>query len=204
MSTKGSILLVDNNSSVTDSYPPFLKREGFDILVASNVNNALEILKSNTIHLVLSDVHLIDDNDPNDYSGIEFIKGIDLGIRRIFITGCQNDIPVELFNSLSKKQMHGMPITDGWIFKGDITTKGWKDTIEEINRIFREDVRINFDLDIYVDGKNSIDGLVKILLHHIRGIKESSYDEEKLSKEIIEVVQKLFYEEKRADIAKQL
>jgi DNA-binding response OmpR family regulator len=50
------ILLVDDESAITDNLTPFLKRSGFEVSVASNGEEALEKLGSETIDLIVSDV----------------------------------------------------------------------------------------------------------------------------------------------------
>jgi DNA-binding response OmpR family regulator len=50
------ILLVDDESAITENLTPFLKRSGFEVSVASNGEEALEKLGSETIDLIVSDV----------------------------------------------------------------------------------------------------------------------------------------------------
>jgi DNA-binding response OmpR family regulator len=48
------ILLVDDEISITDNLTPFLKRSGFSVSVASNGEEALEIIAAETINLIVS------------------------------------------------------------------------------------------------------------------------------------------------------
>jgi DNA-binding response OmpR family regulator len=50
------ILLVDDESAITDNLTPFLKRSGFEVSVASNGEEALEKLGLEPIDLIVSDV----------------------------------------------------------------------------------------------------------------------------------------------------
>ena len=50
------ILLVDDESAITDNLTPFLQRSGFDVSTASNGEDALEVLGIGNIDLIVSDV----------------------------------------------------------------------------------------------------------------------------------------------------
>jgi DNA-binding response OmpR family regulator len=56
MSANPHILLVDDESAITDNLTPFLQRSGFDVYTASNGEDALEITTAQTIDLIVSDV----------------------------------------------------------------------------------------------------------------------------------------------------
>lgn len=56
MTTHPHILLVDDESAITDNLSPFLERSGFDVSTASNGEAALEVIEAETIDLVVSDV----------------------------------------------------------------------------------------------------------------------------------------------------
>lgn len=47
------ILLVDDETAITDNMTPFLKRSGFSVSVASNGEEALEIIAAETINLIV-------------------------------------------------------------------------------------------------------------------------------------------------------
>ena len=53
---KPHILLVDDESAITDNLAPFLERSGFETSIASNGKEALKVISSEEIHLVVSDV----------------------------------------------------------------------------------------------------------------------------------------------------
>ena len=56
MTSKPHILIVDDESSITDNLTPFLERAGFKISSASHGGEALELLKEEDIELIVSDV----------------------------------------------------------------------------------------------------------------------------------------------------
>lgn len=51
-----NILVVDDDKEIVGAIEIYLKKEGYNILKAYNGNQALEIIKSNEIHLVLLDI----------------------------------------------------------------------------------------------------------------------------------------------------
>lgn len=56
MSDHTHILLVDDESAITENLTPFLRRSGFEVSVASNGEEAIEKLGSETFDLIVSDV----------------------------------------------------------------------------------------------------------------------------------------------------
>ncbi|MBC8335070.1 MAG: response regulator transcription factor [Anaerolineales bacterium] len=56
MSAHSHILLVDDESAITDNLAPFLQRAGFEVSVASNGEEALTAIESNSLDLIVSDV----------------------------------------------------------------------------------------------------------------------------------------------------
>jgi DNA-binding response OmpR family regulator len=56
MPTHTHILLVDDESAITDNLTPFLKRSGFKVSVASNGEEAIKKLGTENIDLIVSDV----------------------------------------------------------------------------------------------------------------------------------------------------
>ena len=56
MAAKPTILLVDDESAITDNLTPILERSGFTVLTASNGGEAIEIIESKKPDLVVSDV----------------------------------------------------------------------------------------------------------------------------------------------------
>jgi len=51
-----NILLVDDEAAITDNLTPFLERSGFNVSTAANGEEALKIIETENINLVVSDV----------------------------------------------------------------------------------------------------------------------------------------------------
>lgn len=198
MNTKGTILLVENNPSDLLSYTDRLKIEGYEVLTASNPLEANRILATERVHLVLSDIRLINDSNKNDISGIDLCRGLDPDIPRILVTGFDKDLEADLVASALRKPRGGRPIADDFIFKREIGSKGWNGPLRSINEVFIGKVRINFDLQMLVDGQTSAKPLASELLSRSRSLRASGID---LEVEIAELFQKLFYEETKINIA---
>lgn len=66
MKTK-TILIVDDEEMILDTFQAFLELEGYNVYTANCVANAKVVLAENTIHLVLTDLKMPGEN------GIEFL-----------------------------------------------------------------------------------------------------------------------------------
>jgi DNA-binding response OmpR family regulator len=56
MTNHSNILLVDDEAAITDNLTPFLERSGFNVSTASNGEEALNIIQTQNVNLVVSDV----------------------------------------------------------------------------------------------------------------------------------------------------
>lgn len=84
------VLVVDDNQDVRDLVVHFLSSDGFQVFSTSNGEEALAILKSNSINLVLLDVMM-----PGK-SGIEVLTEIRTGSNKKI-----HDIPVMMITAMS-------------------------------------------------------------------------------------------------------
>src|ERR1700681_2498624 len=57
------ILLVDDNDSIRESLSLVLEHNGFDVVMASNVNEALKLIGTQTFDVLLSDLQMPDAGD---------------------------------------------------------------------------------------------------------------------------------------------
>ena len=56
MEQKPLILLVDDESAITENLAPFLERSGFNVLVASDGGEAIELVEAKNPDLIVLDV----------------------------------------------------------------------------------------------------------------------------------------------------
>jgi len=63
VSERSRLLLVDDNEALRYSLRLILERNGFDVSVAANVNEALRLIGSQTFDALLSDLHMPDPGD---------------------------------------------------------------------------------------------------------------------------------------------
>jgi EAL domain-containing protein (putative c-di-GMP-specific phosphodiesterase class I) len=80
----GTILLVEDDEAVRQVYGRLLKRDGFDVLLAKNGLEALEMFKQDNVDLVLSDIGM------PDMDGVDLLKALrlkDLDVPVILMTG---------------------------------------------------------------------------------------------------------------------
>jgi len=68
------LLLADNSAEYRRSVIGFLELEGYAVAQAGTPEEALEMLETEEFDLVLADLRLKDDDDPNDMSGLEIAK----------------------------------------------------------------------------------------------------------------------------------
>jgi CheY-like chemotaxis protein len=61
--TKQRILLVDDNDDIREVYQIGLENRGFEIVAASNVNDALRLISTEKFDVLLSDLHMPDAGD---------------------------------------------------------------------------------------------------------------------------------------------
>lgn len=89
MSPKGNILLLENDPDFRAVLKEWLESEGYTVFSTSNVNEAVELLlaRNLVIHLIITDLRVTDDDDPNDFSGLRFARVYATTIPKIILTG---------------------------------------------------------------------------------------------------------------------
>ncbi len=65
---KGTILIVDDEVQITENLKIILRKHAGEILVSNNPHHALELIRNNKIHCVISDIYM------PEMSGFELIK----------------------------------------------------------------------------------------------------------------------------------
>jgi CheY-like chemotaxis protein len=92
MSSKGNVLLVENDSDSRAILKKWLGSKGYTVFAVSSVNEAEELLlaKKQTIHLIITDLRLADDSDENDFSGLGFARVVAPTIPKIILTAYES------------------------------------------------------------------------------------------------------------------
>lgn len=80
------ILLVDNQEHVLDAFKSLLEHQGYAVVVASSLSRAREILKSDSVQLIITDLRATDDSDEHDRSGLVFARDVAPSIPKIIFT----------------------------------------------------------------------------------------------------------------------
>lgn len=70
--SKQTVLVVEDEKVLNDAYTTILKKEGYNVLSAFDGEEALTVVESNKVHLILLDLRMPKVN------GIEFLKAYDL------------------------------------------------------------------------------------------------------------------------------
>src|ERR1035437_2794055 len=69
--TKPRILLVDDKESVLESLKMILEHHDFEVVTAADVNDALQLIGSQTFDVLLSDLHM-----PNPGDGLTVVSAM--------------------------------------------------------------------------------------------------------------------------------
>jgi len=81
------ILLADNLPDFLDERKEFLEEAGYTVITAQNPVDAEKILERGLVDLAILDIRLVDDDDPEDTSGLELAKKFGQDIPLIMLTG---------------------------------------------------------------------------------------------------------------------
>jgi PleD family two-component response regulator len=84
---RARILIVDNDQDFRESLLDWLEIGGFHVYEASTADEAQAVLNQKEIDLILVDVRLADDDDPEDLSGLHFCQVVDPTISKLVLTG---------------------------------------------------------------------------------------------------------------------
>lgn len=186
-----TILLADNLPGFVKVRTTFLEQADFNVLTAENPQDARRILLESNIHLALLDIRLVDDNNPNDQSGIDIANDYTFhSIPKIIITGYPS---VETSRKSLSPSRDSLPPAVSYLSK----TESMEVMLDTINQIFTEFVRINENLIISENPSKLINfpGIVRSL--------EPGLDEKHIvekSKNLSDLFRKLFFDFDRIDL----
>jgi len=114
---KIKILLADNNKAYCESLSEILKREGYDVIIATNPEQAERELSEGKVDMAIIDMRLRDDNDPTDKSGLDLIKETkEVEIPKIILTGYPS---AEAAREALKPDIKGIPAAVDFVSKDE-------------------------------------------------------------------------------------
>jgi CheY-like chemotaxis protein len=162
--SKKNILVADNDPDTLKAVRFHLKTMGYQVFTASNPTQALQMLEDEIIHLAIIDLRLKNDREL-EYSGLEVAEKV------------PDHIPFIIYTAFEET----------WIIKKALGKVGAKDIIDKkkqgaasklidaVNRIFKADVKVNFDL--VIDGLPTCEEIAeKIKIPSKEGIPPTTED----------------------------
>ncbi len=133
-SSKGRILLVEDERQLVDIYHDFLEMNGYDFLSTKDIREALQITEFEQPDLVLLDIIIPKPENTIAEQGWEYLEAIKKNPKT-------KDIPIVVFTNLEthrdRVKSEKMGAT-AYIFKRDCTPREVMDTIAEIIKRDRE------------------------------------------------------------------
>jgi|GEM_PF-3198050 len=93
------ILLADNDAEFLKSRAEILEKSGYPIVAVNSLDDARKKLKDNHCDLAIIDVRLLDDNDPNDFSGLALVRELNPDISVILYSGYIRDEDIKDFSA---------------------------------------------------------------------------------------------------------
>ena len=116
---KFKILIVDNEEGIVACYTDALMAKGYDVVGATNHDEALSALRKEMIHLAIVDVRLKEDDDQNDKSGLELCEAMEPLVPRVILTGYVEDWTIIRDALQPSGQTQRKQLADGFFFKGE-------------------------------------------------------------------------------------
>lgn len=84
--TGATILFVDNDEEFLQTWREFLEQDGYQVFPAFDSVEAEVILDKRQIDLVILDIRLVNNDDKEDFSGLNLAKRIALAVPKIILT----------------------------------------------------------------------------------------------------------------------
>lgn len=110
------ILLADNDRDFLKTRQEILESEGYEVITASNPEEAMNKLEHDSIGLAIVDLRLRDDSDDKDLSGLMIIKKVAPQVPKILLTA---HATVEVTRRALKSYFDDSPVAVDIITKGE-------------------------------------------------------------------------------------
>ncbi len=114
--SRPSIGVVDNDPDYRATLRDKLQIAGYHVVETDSPQRVLQWIREHTVQLLLLDVHLQNDNDPNDRSGLELLHQLPPNTKVIMITADEHDgrLVRDAYNAAP-----GATQPTDWLFKSD-------------------------------------------------------------------------------------
>lgn len=83
---KPVILLIDNNEKFLQGRTEILEKAGYQVITANNPVDARQLVNAGGVDLLLTDIRLTDDDDPEDRGGLDLIHQSPPSLPKIIMT----------------------------------------------------------------------------------------------------------------------
>lgn len=81
-----TLLLIDNDQRFLNIWKEFLTSHGYEVISATNTQAARELIRAETFNLAILDIRMENDDDENDFSGLDLALEIDPSIPKVILT----------------------------------------------------------------------------------------------------------------------
>ncbi len=131
------VLIVDNHKEFLDTRAEYLENAEYSVLRAYTLEQARQIMRQEYIHVAIIDIRMVDDDDPNDTSGITLAKDPEFrAIPKIMLTGRPSH---EYVRASVIPGPDGLAPAVDFIVKDD----GPEAMIDTVKKVFAQQVKIN-------------------------------------------------------------
>lgn len=150
------VLLIDNRITYLDLQAIQLVQAGYQVYNASSLEMATQLLQEKRVHLILADIRMEDDRDPEDFSGLWWAEeSWHQPIPKIMVTGYPEKTIRETFQIVLDERANIIDFVD--------KEHGFEKLLEAIAKAFSEKIKINWDLVIRPNPTYSLTHLISLI-----------------------------------------
>jgi len=153
-----SILIADNDIDFLETRAEYLEEEGYQVLSASSLEEARQLLAEARIHLAILDIRMVDDDDEKDTSGLTLAKDPTYrSVPKIILT----DYPTyEAVREALGLAIDGLPPAVGFLDKKE----GPDTMLQTVDQVLEKHSGLNWDLEIDMGRKQPLSFLYLVSL----------------------------------------
>ncbi|HLZ56259.1 MAG TPA: response regulator [Ktedonosporobacter sp.] len=183
---QGRILIMDDEETWLDELAETLQHSDFLVDAAPTLEQALAFLEKNFYHLLVLDLRM----DATDQANEDGIKLLEELAKR----GLTDATKVIMLSSFGTKEQtrtvfKDYKITD-FLFKDQFNNRTF---VEDIRRIFSNEVKINLQLDINWQAPYGPERAIRDILVNKQRVKDGTLFQQRIIDEFIDLLCRLFY-----------